>query len=513
MRVTLHTEYFSAEENAEVELTYHVTGGLAHFPKFYISNRIHKGDSVELVCRCAMQKLDRPFPIAENDFDENDEMSTVFVIQKIAQQIGVVTSYNHDLPIQKLSDKFLKNNNCLLILEKLSEAWAGYFRIWNDALTFVQFETPLMDHITVSEHDKIHTGFRKQITKVVLSGGGETFERGSGDFSATVCIDSEFASDDLADNLFGRLNGFSYYPVMKTMCKAIAFAPVNSIIEFPFSDSIYGNRFSVNNVKTYPRRSGLYMEMSNNAVREDEWDYSGKTEREIKRLNQLFSELEKGGDEPTPEVDYEPWKHDPDWAAFEAMPHNFYTSVDDNWSADIMVKVISEARTISVTINTNNYYTDRTPVIDWGDSTSEVTTIGLYYNAPGLVIKGQCRITATHTYSENGVYYVHINLRDHQYCNYIMLCPPYNGTPSYKYNPPLIVGWKYHSNSAQLAVNLITDNVVNSYEYFPFFAATKFIQFSDPYIWGYTPIFYNSHWIDFVKAMYNGINSEDDLIV
>jgi hypothetical protein len=517
MRVTLHTEYFSAEENAEVEIEYHVTGGLAHFPKFYISNRIHKGDSVELVCRCAMQKLDRPFPVSGNDFDENGEMSTVFAIQRIAQQIDLMTSYPDGMPIPKLTEKFLKNNNCLLILEKLSEAWAGYFRIWNGCLTFVSFETPLLEHTVIEEHDKVHTGFRKRITKVLVTGGDETYERGSGDFSATVCIETEFASDDLADNLFSRLNGFIYYPVMKTMCKTFTFPPVSCEVTFPFSDSIYGKKFSINSIKTYPRRSGLYMEMSNNAVREDEWDYSGKTEREIKRLNQLFSELEKGGDEPLPEPDNEPWKRDPDWAAFEAMPHIFYNSgvnpADDKF-IDVMVKVISDARTLALTINSEN--NDNRLTVDWGDGAPAEATACTYYSGDNNIIRSHYKISASHTYSEKGIYYIRISIKATTYRYNIAISPPYTGI-YYTDKPPLVIGWKYNSSIAQIMLNGKCDNVLNADNYNQFLAATKFIQFDDFYLRrnpvqnSITGFIYNPFWIEFVKGAYTGINSEEDI--
>jgi hypothetical protein len=504
MRVTLFTNYFYAPENAEVTVRY----GSVSFPKFYIVSRLIKGNSVELVCRCKMQMLDRPFPAGSVIFDANGETDTYSAVQCIAQQIDCLTSFPLSQEIPKLTESFLKNNNCLLILEKLSEALAGFWRIWNGSLIFVPFEETFMDLVNISEHGKINTGAVKFISRVVMSGGGETFDYGAGSFSQTVCIETEFASAELAASVYSRLSGFTYYPVMKTMCRAFSFPAATSRVTFQNSDNGSGKSFRINSIKAYPRRSGLYLETANNAVREDEWDYSGKVGREIKRLNQLFSALEEGGDNSGP-----PWEADPDWEKFKNMPRqaNNYRNVD------IMVKVVSSSRDVVLTVHSSVPLAKIT--VEWGDGSSESgytvynesLSSNEYYNFLG-------RFTLTHTYSQKKVYYVRVNSASP--CN-IMLAPK-DGSLN---NPPLVVGWKLNYGYMNLLLNgyvkhmqaHMSDYAMN-YGDMEFFFRTKFLQLDGQndmesvYMKKYAML-YNPFVIEWVKANYTGIESEEDLKV
>jgi hypothetical protein len=507
MRVTLYTDYFFASENAEVTIQYQSM----IFPQFYIVSRIIKGSTVELVCRCQMQKLDRPFPLNDLVFDENGEMDTVFAIQRISEQIECGAAFPLAQDIPKLSESFLKNNNCLLILEKLSEALAGFWRIWRGTLTFVPFEEVFMDLVYVTDHGKINTGVQKSISRVVMSGGGETFDMGGGSFSQTVCIETEFASLELAASVYNRLSGFTYYPVMKTMCRAESYPPATSQVTFRNSGNINGDSFRINSIKAYPRRSGLYLEMANNTVREDEWDYSGKVGREIKRLNQLFSALEEGGDSGGSST---PWESDPDWEDFKNMPR----LANNNRNIDIMVKVISSSRDVVLTIH--SMYPRTVFSVDWGDG-SDDTDITIdntplsgsneFYNYLG-------RLILTHTYPRNGVYYVRI----YGGCACNAMLAPKAGALN---NPPLVIGWKFNYGYMNLLLNGYVKHMRYTASDYPmpqgdqeFFFRTKFLQLDgqtdmDKALNKKFAILYNPFMIEWVKANYTGIESEDDLKV
>jgi hypothetical protein len=521
MEVTIYTPYFIASENAEVTVSYSPPGGLTVFPKFYIVNREIRGNAVTLKCRCAMQKLDRPFPVSEMFFDENSETGTNYVISKIAAQIGLEPSFSFISDIPKLTEKFLKSNNCLLILEKLSEALAGYWRIHNGYLLFVPFEEPLTTGVSVSEHDRVDTGLRKQIRRLVMTGGGETFERGAGEFSETVCIDTEFASTELANSVYNRLKDCTYTSLMKTMCKAVVFPGVTSEVTFENSQNPFGDTFRINSIKAYPRRSGFYLELSNNTVREDEWDYSGKTEREIKRLNQLFSELEEGGDEPQPEPDKEPWKRDSDWALFEAMPHEKGEGGSSAAQMNVMVKVISDMRTVNFYCAYAGGGTGEGIFIDWGDGSPTEALTPTYLRLSttySIVPYYDKKSNTSHTYAENGVYYVRIR----SYGNHTSaLILPREG---FIKNPPLIIGYKLNWGSINLFINGAVygagfnnnDNANLEYgDQFAFFRS-KFFQIygvnsSANSLYNTYTMLYNPYWFNFIQKNYTGITTEADL--
>jgi hypothetical protein len=523
MEVTIYTPAFIASENAEVTVNYVIPGGLVNFPKFYIVNRMVKGDAVTLTCRCAMHKLDRPFPVSEMIFDENNEVGTNYVISKIASQIGLNSSFSLLSDIPKLTEKFLKSNNCLLILEKLSEALAGYWRIRGGLLLFVPFEEVLTTSVSVSEHDRIDTGLRKQIRRLVMTGGGETFERGVGEFSQTVCIDTEFASDKLANSVYNRLQGYFYVTLMKTMCKATVFPGVTCEVTFENSRNVFGSTFKINSIKAYPRRSGFYLELTNNAVREDEWDYSGKTEREIKRLNQLFSELEEGGDEPKPEPlpDNEPWKHDSDWALFEAMPHEQGDNGSTARQMNVMVKVISDTRTVNFCCAYAGGGTGEAVFIDWGDGSPIEALTGTYMPnsvANSIVPYYHRKGNTSHTYAENGVYYVRITSSGNHTSALVLPREAF-----YK-NPPLIIGYKLNWGSINLFINGavygagLNKNDNDNLEYGDpsIFFKSKFFQIngynsSTNFTFNTYTMLYNTYWFDFIQKNYTGITTEEDL--
>jgi hypothetical protein len=515
MRVKLYAPYFSAAENAEVEIVYNLAGGLVTFPKFYIANRVINGNIVELTCRCQLQKLDRPFSLDSVYFDENREVYTYSVVNTIAAKLGLGVAFSLNSVIPKLSEKFLKSNNCLLILEKLSEALAGYWRIWNNSLTFVPFEEPFMQAITAENHGKVRTGVRKSITRVVMTGGGETFDKGYGEFSQTVCIDTELACEELASNVYTRLCGLKYYPVTAVKCQANVFPAATSEVTFPQSDNIYGQVFRINSIKAYPRRSGFYLELSNNAVREDEWDYSGKLGREVKRLNQLFSELEEGGDgeeEPQPvnPVIKEIWKSDRDWAAFDAMP-----APKDVYYASVMVKVISDSTDVNLYVQSPN---SATYYINWGDGSPEdVITVKHAQYVDENQYAFNYRTDITHKYPKTGIYYFSIRSRGGN-TSALILIPK----DRYTNNPPLIIGYKIFQGAWYILFNgpvwgghLTQANYPYSRGYNNFFFATKFLDLTgyySEYCDGHTML-YNSTFIDWIKNNYTGINGEEDLVV
>lgn len=81
---------------------------------------------------------------------------------------------------------------------------------------FSAVDTPVAE-FTKSDYAKVsQTNPEKTYTRLVViynSDDGLAFERGSGDENHTLTVENPFATPDMVDDLFTRLNGFSYTPV------------------------------------------------------------------------------------------------------------------------------------------------------------------------------------------------------------------------------------------------------------------------------------------------------------
>jgi hypothetical protein len=283
LNVTLNAPGFNAPENAEVTLD---IGTISEeIPKFYISRREIRGDSVKLVCKCRMSWLDRPVNISQSEFDENGEIHIDTVLARIGSEIDVgggVWYDESDVIAQrfpKLHKDFVFGCNCLTLLEKISAAFVGYFRIWQNTLLFVPWGVPFMSRVFINQNTPISVGLKKTIRKIIVKGGGETFERGDGSFRETLVINTPLSSDNLVSYLYNRLYGKEYFPV-NAAGFSDHFPKTVSEVTFENGSDIYGDVFLCNNIKVYPSRSGLFIKASNNDINESEWDYSSISERE-----------------------------------------------------------------------------------------------------------------------------------------------------------------------------------------------------------------------------------------
>jgi hypothetical protein len=107
-----------------------------------------------------------------------------------------------------------------------------------------------------------------------MTGGGENFVLGNGDYSDTIKLDTPLASEITSGAVFSRFHGKTYTPYSCDV--KLPFIPcATSII------TIDGEELFTNRVVCYPRGSGIYAKVSCNADTSDEWDYSGEIERAI----------------------------------------------------------------------------------------------------------------------------------------------------------------------------------------------------------------------------------------
>jgi hypothetical protein len=277
LRVNIYTENFSAPDNAEIILD--IPNILMSSSKFYIVRREKSGRKVTLTCRSKLFRLDIPTAFTDSDFNDDGEIGTIDALGKIASQAEFLQfSYAGDnvfTALPTLKKDFLFGKNCLSVLEKISSALCGTFREYQGGLVFIPFETTFVQTVPASKLSPLKRGFTKKITKISVTNGTETFVAGSGYYPATVKINSPLASEEIASAILGRLNMREYSPFTGTVkLNSIPCATCTLVID---DEEIFAN-----NLKIYPRKSGIYAKVSCNAVDEDEWDYSGELERAVR---------------------------------------------------------------------------------------------------------------------------------------------------------------------------------------------------------------------------------------
>jgi hypothetical protein len=285
LRVTITDPNFYASDNAEV--SFHIDGYSDYPAKFFINKREISGSTVKLTCRSKLYRLDCTADFTENDFDNKGQINFTTALSRIAAMADLdgFVYFGDDITetIPKLHKNFLYKANCMSILEKLSAALCGTFREHAGALSFCRFEDVYMENVPAEALSPIKSGLMKRISRVVMTGGGQTYSSGFGGYTQTVRIKTPFASQALANTLAGRLTGKEYRPYVCESARISGFPLVGCTMNFDgvtAPEESADMRFT-NHVKIYPSRGGLYCYCACNAVNEDEWDYSGELERGV----------------------------------------------------------------------------------------------------------------------------------------------------------------------------------------------------------------------------------------
>ena len=233
--------------------------------------------------------------MSETGFDAfavNDMIESQYVVQHIASQcgfngFGISISIGSDefIPPVYMPKEDVIAQNCNQILNNVSEAWCGFFKVDNsDNLLFIPFGYTHDPGNTVFKHTEISTGGVKgPITQVIMSNGTDTFISGNdgADIFNTLKISSKYASAAIASMIKDRLQDFVYEA---WECSKCILNDSSSAIEInagiAFGD---GSERVANHITKIPTPAGIFISCGSNDVTETEFDYTGALSRKIEQ--------------------------------------------------------------------------------------------------------------------------------------------------------------------------------------------------------------------------------------
>lgn len=274
--------------NAAITLSV-VSGNIFQIaPTFYIASRSRNGEIVKFKCFDRMIFVDQPAVIPEAFFTDG-HISGETLMSIIAEQCGFTAACFSGTSGIKVCDLHLAKEKiygktCRVLLEELSKAWCGIFKCSDDnSLLFVPFGGVTY----INQESSIHAQIRNKsikgpIQQVIVNGNGECYTAGntSADVFGTIKIETEFASQAIADNLMERLEGYIYeaWSCDKCIIDSV-YAGLEIPSEITFAD---GSIKVANYMVKIPTGEGIYIECGCNEVIENEFDYSGALSRQIK---------------------------------------------------------------------------------------------------------------------------------------------------------------------------------------------------------------------------------------
>lgn len=264
-------------------------------PTFYIYSRSKKGSVISFKCYDRMIWTEQKITMSEegfNAFAVNDMIESQYVVQHIASQcgfsgFGISASGGADkfIPTVYMPKEDVLAQNCGQILNSVSEAWCGFFKVNNNnSLLFIPFGYTHDPGNTAFKHTAISTGSVKgPITQVIMSNGTDTFISGNSgaDIFNTLKISSKYASAAIASIIRDRLQGFVYEA---WECSKCILNDSSSAIEInagiAFGD---GTERVANYITKIPTPAGILLSCGSNDVSETEFDYTGALSREIEK--------------------------------------------------------------------------------------------------------------------------------------------------------------------------------------------------------------------------------------
>lgn len=280
-------------------VTFHMSGAdgapVTIAPTFYIYSRSKKGGVISFKCYDRMIWTEQKNTMSETGFDAfavNDMIESQYVVQQIASQcgfngFGISISIGSDefIPPVYMPKEDVLAQNCNQILNDVSEAWCGFFKVDNNNnLLFIPFGYTHDPGNTVFKHTEISTGGVKgPITQVIMSNGTDTFISGNNgaDIFNTLKISSKYASAAIASMIKDRLQDFVYEA---WECSKCILNDSSSAIEInagiAFGD---GSERVANHITKIPTPAGIFISCGSNDVTETEFDYTGALSRKIEQ--------------------------------------------------------------------------------------------------------------------------------------------------------------------------------------------------------------------------------------
>ena len=220
-------------------------------------------------------KTDQPL---NANYDQSNEISVSNLLSDIATQCGFVSaggvSSSH---IRKLTKQELTGKSCRQALEMLSVPMCGYFYTVADILAFKQWGSANSMY-TPLKYATVSTGGEKgPILRLVMTGNEEVFDKGSpgADVFNTLKIDTEFATDDLATEIYNRITDYTY---TAWQCDKMMFDVAPEIDSDIVLDDI---TLTANSISTSFTATGIFCSCGRNEVTENEFDYIGELSRKV----------------------------------------------------------------------------------------------------------------------------------------------------------------------------------------------------------------------------------------
>lgn len=226
-------------------------------PKYYIINRVKKGNTVTFTCMDRMIFLDQTVNIAENQFT-NDKADTWDVLETIRGQCGFSevaslgmggVTVSDILPKLKKEDVYMKS--CRSILEVISKACAGFWRCGRqanfdpDSLIFHAFgSTPYAVLVDEVVHTAVSYGGEKGAIKgvIVTDGKDKTFSAGdTSDMFTTIQITTPYSSEAIFGNISQRVMGMTYKAWSCSKIKASTSGMITMGAQFNLGDDVTEN--------------------------------------------------------------------------------------------------------------------------------------------------------------------------------------------------------------------------------------------------------------------------------
>ncbi len=173
--------------------------------------------------------------------------------------------------------------SCHDILNSVSEAWCGFFKVGNDdKLIFIPFGSVYSLGNQAYRHTSVSTGGVKgPIMRVIMSNGSETFSAGNSgaDVFNTLKLSSKYASGDIAAQIMERVRDYVYEAWECRKCiinDSACGIEINAAIAF--GD---GSERVANHITKIPTAAGILLSCGSNDVTETEFDFLGALSRKI----------------------------------------------------------------------------------------------------------------------------------------------------------------------------------------------------------------------------------------
>ena len=277
---------------------------------FFVSQRSRKGGTVSFKCydRTLLLEISSDFAgitysnVSEKDKDSGD-ISMLTLVKHIAEYVGFIGCTEHITnsfnfaSSYKLKKADIKGKSLRSLLETISAVWCGYFTVAaNNYLDFVFFGESAHTLCLVQTHAAIAMqSERSPITRVIAYTGSDyyyaTLKDESGkeveaDVFSTLTVQTSFASQEYADNLLSRVQGYTYrsWQCSKAILNLSEYLPTISLgmSGYHYPDGVDPlTEFTANYLTLKFTSTGIYAEVGCNEVTEEVCAYLGYFSRKL----------------------------------------------------------------------------------------------------------------------------------------------------------------------------------------------------------------------------------------